>query len=237
MGTADEVTDLPPDIVLVGHSDDRPRALVIGDSNIYGELGKALHSSLAAFGYSVVRKGKPTSGLARPDFWDWNARAAELIDAHDPQVVIAMFGGNDGQRCKSADMSGSPIWYRDAGLWEAEYEDRVRNFVHVLRGEGRRVFLLSPTNRRPRIAREKMRRIQTLQRSATEGVEGVTWIDMFPLSSDEQGSWLRDGLDVMGKRVRYRRGDGIHLTPEGGDLVGRRLLQVLLGHGLLSCDE
>ncbi len=246
----DPVTELPPDIVHVAAGGDgllgpnadldgadRPRALIIGDSNIYGELGKALHSSLEALGYDVRRKGKPTSGLARPDFWDWNSHASSLIAEQHPDVIIAMWGGNDGQRCQSPEMSGSPIWFRDTGLWEVEYEDRVRQFVHVLRGAGRRVFILSPTNRRPRIAREKMRRIQAIQQAAVADAEGVTWIDMFPLSSDDNGDWLRDGLDVLGRPVRYRRGDGIHLTPEGGDVVARRLLSVLLDEGLLSCSR
>jgi hypothetical protein len=86
----------------------------------------------------------------------------------------------------------------------------------LLRGEHRRVFFLSPTNRRPRLAREKMLRVREVQRlPRPSSIDGVEWIDMFPLSSDANGNWLKGTTDVRGARVRYRRSDGIHLTPEG----------------------
>ncbi|MEZ4269846.1 MAG: DUF459 domain-containing protein, partial [Myxococcota bacterium] len=72
--------------------------LLLGDSNIYGALGKEIQRALPAVGFHVVRRGKPTSGLARPDFFDWFDTARELIGRYRPDVVIVMLGGNDGQR-------------------------------------------------------------------------------------------------------------------------------------------
>jgi len=216
---------------------DPPRlgALIIGDSNIFGPLGKFLQRSLGALGYDVVRRGKPTSGLARPDFFDWSAEAAVLLERHDPDLVIAMFGGNDGQRMQPTDLSVKPVQMGAGEAWSQEYQTRVRAFAGQLRGDHRAVFVLSPTNRRPRFAREKMQKVRAAQREALVGVSRVTWIDMFPLSSDEHGEWLKDGADVDGNPVSYRRPDGIHLTPAGGQLVGHRVLERLLDSGLTLC--
>lgn len=213
----------------------RLRALVVGDSNIFGPLGKFLQRGLGALGYDVVRRGKPTSGLARPDFFDWTAEVAVLLDRHEPDLVIAMFGGNDGQRMESTHLSGKPAQMQDIDAWAQEYQHRVRTFAEQLRGEGRTVFILSPTNRRPRFAREKMQRVRAAQREALDGMRGVTWIDMFPLSSDAHGEWLKEGADVNGNLVNYRRGDGIHLTPAGGQVVGQRVLERLLDSGVTLC--
>ena len=59
---------------------DPPRipALIVGDSNIFGPLGKSLERSLGALGFDVKRRGKATSGLARPDFFDWSTEARRL---------------------------------------------------------------------------------------------------------------------------------------------------------------
>ncbi|MEE2779222.1 MAG: DUF459 domain-containing protein [Myxococcota bacterium] len=221
------VQDLPP----------APRALVIGDSNIYGHLGKYLQSSLQALGFKVIREGRPTSGLARPDFYDWTIRADQLIDEHEPHVVVMMFGGNDGQRIEPGDPSWERVHWKEEVGWREAYAERVYILADLLRGEGRRVFLLSPTNRRSPSARAKCDRIRQVQERAVRGMERVTWIDMWPLSSDTHGRFLDRSVNAFGDKVTYRRSDGIHLTQPGGVRVGRQLVDRLVSEGLLASGD
>ena len=102
-----------------------PRALIIGDSNIYGHLGKSLQSSLRALGFQVHREGRPTSGLARPDFYDWMGRADTLIKEHQPHVVLMMFGGNDGQRLEPTEKADDRIHWKEEAGWREAYAERV----------------------------------------------------------------------------------------------------------------
>jgi len=213
----------------------RLQALIVGDSNIFGPFGRFLERSLGALGYDVVRRGKPVSGLSRPDFFDWDQEAMALLEAQDPDLVIAMFGGNDGQWLGFKHRSITSTRPSDGEGWQREYGQRVRAFATRLRGEDRRVFFLSPTNRAPRLARELMRRVRRAQREGLAGLARVTWIDMFPYTSDDAGEWLKSGVDVDGHPVNYRRPDGIHLTPAGGKLVGQRVLDRLMDDGLTSC--
>lgn len=216
-------------------SPEHASVLLLGDSNIFGTLGQALARHLRGRGMAVQRFGKPTSGLARPDFFDWPREAARLVASADPDVVVFMVGGNDHQRLESTASSGMRVAWRELDAWREEYGRRVREVAVLLRGEGRRVFFLSPTNRAPRIDREGVWRVARAQRDALEGVAGVTWIDMFALTTDAQGRWLSRGLDADGCYRVYRRPDGIHLTEEGGELVARRLLTVLDEAGLAEC--
>ncbi len=216
---------------------ERPKALVLGDSNIYGTLGKALATSLSVLGYDVARYGKPTSGLARPDYFDWPAYAAEVLAEFDADVVFFMFGGNDGQRLTFVASGAERVWFREHDLWRAEYNERVERFAKLLRGDHRRVYMLSPTNRRSRIERSKMERVKDVQRAATHGLQRVEWIDMYPYSSDSHGGYLARGVDLAGESLRYRRGDGIHLTPAGGVEVARRLLGDLLERGIAASND
>lgn len=210
--------------------------LLLGDSNIYGALGKQIQHALPNVGFHVVRRGKPTSGLARPDFFDWFETARELIGRFRPDVVIIMLGGNDGQRLERVnDQPGERIMWREEGAWRDEYFHRVRALMELLRGDRRRVFFLSPTNRRPRLAREKMVRVREVQRLAASSLDGIEWIDMFPLSSDANGNWLKGTTNERGGRVRYRRSDGIHLTPEGAEVVAARVMRDLVQRGLAAC--
>lgn len=212
------------------------RALLIGDSNIYGALGAALEVGLQADGWEVVRRGKPGSGLSRPDYFDWPAVGAALVERHSPDVVIVMFGGNDAQRVL---FTGPPrrarVHWRYEHHWRFAYGQRVRALAWALRGRDgapRRVFVLGPTNRRNPKGVAKLGRIREVQAAALRGLDQVSYVDMFPLSSDPGGHYLRSGLDLHGRAVRYRRRDGRHLTDEGGVEVARRLLEVLLDQGL-----
>ena len=212
-----------------------PVVLLIGDSNIFGSLGKALAQRLEQRGFVVHRRGKPTSGLSRRDFFDWPREATALIAATTPDLVLFMVGGNDHQRLESPGSSGTRIYWKEPEPWTAEYERRVREMADVLRGPGRRAFFLSPTNRAPRIDREDALRVSRIQAAALEGLDGIAWIDTFALTTDATGRWLEGTRDASGRSILFRHGDGIHLTREGGEFVADRVLAVIDQHGMLLC--
>lgn len=202
------------------------RVLLIGDSNFFGSLGHTLRLGLEAQGHTVHLRGKPSSGLARPEFFDWFRESDRLIEQFRPTVVIAMLGANDVQRITWPALDDK-VFFKDVPAWRRAYFGRVRQFMKHLAQDGRRVFYLSPTNRGWKIAVDAVTKVREIQSRASLGLDGVTWIDMFPHSSDENGSWLRMGRDDEGKPIWYRRADRIHLTAEGGRLVGERLLAEL----------
>ena len=73
------------------------RVLAIGDS-IGLSFGQPSPPSSTRPGWRTTTvDGREGTGLARPDSFDWSAEVeADLAQFH-PQVVVAMFGGNDDQ--------------------------------------------------------------------------------------------------------------------------------------------
>ena len=200
-----------------------PRILFIGDSNFFGPLGLALQRDYMRLGYHVMLRGKPASGLANPEFFDWFAEAGRLIDEFRPDIVVCLLGGNDTQRLSWPYLPGKRIRFADEVAWRRGYEGRYRAFARFLSERVAKVYLLSPTNRGWDRARVAVTRVREVQQVAVRGLGNVTWIDMFPHSSNADGTWLREGMDDHGKRVVFRRPDRVHLTPEGGRLVGQRV--------------
>lgn len=221
-----------PDPAAVATGVYAPRILLLGDSNIKTSLGAELEETLAASGWDVVRHGRSISGMARPDYFDWVSEGRDLVAQTDPAAIIIMFGGNDGQGLVPWGDLARPIKWSDEVAWRREYGRRVATLARELSRGGRQVFVLSPTNRRPKTARQRMLRILDVQRQAVSSVDSAAWIDTYTLSSSSDGSYLAHGPDNRGHVVPYRASDGIHLTRAGAAALARCLLPVLQQRGL-----
>jgi hypothetical protein len=210
----------------------RGTALLLGDSNMYGSFGHALTRWFRYLGYdSVTMRGKPSSGLARPDFFDWALEGGRLVRQHRPEVVVIILGGNDVQRMRAKNgLYRDGIAWADEAAWIRTYRARLRELLTALTDgdPARRVFLLSPTNRRSKFLRQRVQRIVAVQREVAAEVAGVTWIDTYGLSSDGGGRYLAWGRDDRGLRVPMRRHDGIHLTKPGANDLAARVVGGLL---------
>ena len=215
---------------------DAPRVLLIGDSNMTGAFGRQLTADLKRLGFSVDRVARSGSGLARPDFYDWQRKARALVARSAPDVVILIFGGNDGQRLwiRGGQKRLTIPWGAETS-WVREYRERVRCLAEILTMAGARLYVLSPTNRRPARARKRMLRILGAQRDALLGMPRVQWVNTFALTSRNGGGYHSRGPDRRGRRVvRYRYGDGIHMTPDGAAALRARLLPLLVHSGLAT---
>lgn len=211
-----------------------PRILLIGDSNIYGPMGDVLQEAMVESGYVVWRRGMPSTGLSRQDRFDWMDNARAMIDEFHPDIVVAQFGGNDVLQVNYRAEARKPVSFKREAAWRVAYRERVHAFLSMLAGPSRRVFFLSPTNRGMGV--ERVKRVREEQQKGAQGIARVSFIDMFPLTSDARGRWLYAVTGDDGKRVVIRRGDTIHLNDAGGAIVGKRVLDTLRSSGLLLSE-
>jgi len=67
---------------------------------------------------------KVSSGLSRPDFFDWPKYFAQQIPKVNPDIVVVTFGGNDTQGLSTADGSNPSAWndpVTKKDTWTPEY--------------------------------------------------------------------------------------------------------------------
>src|SRR5258708_5306394 len=77
--------------------DNPVRLYVAGDADA-GTFGPYLQTLMKKTGMvDVTLDYKVSSGLSRPDFFDWPARFAEQLPKVNPGIVVLTFGGNDAQ--------------------------------------------------------------------------------------------------------------------------------------------
>jgi hypothetical protein len=202
----------------------RKKILMLGDSMIAGGLGLYLENGLRkVHGHEVRRKGKSSTGLARPDFFSWPKEAKLQLDAYTPEAppdaVIAMFGGNDVQGLYMG--KGEWITWPEPG-WPIEYARRVNAFADLVAPNGRPLFWIGMPVMRPEKFHVRVQRVNTIYRAEMAIRPGAHFVDIWRLLADANGEYT-DRLDIDGlpggKSERVRAGDGIHLSVAGAHRV------------------
>jgi uncharacterized protein len=214
------------------HEASKPKILVVGDSMIAGGFGLFLARDLhKEHGYPVRRRGKTSSGLARPDFFDWMKEGERLVADFSPDVCVVMFGGNDVQGL----YMGKGEWVRwQDPEWSAEYARRVVAFCEIIAPAGQTIFWVGMPVMRPPKFHARVQRVNKIFRAEMAIRKNAYFVDAWPVLAGDDGAYadrIRLGPDEdgkPGKKVRVRAGDGIHLSPRGADVLKDHVLGVML---------
>ncbi|MCX4241634.1 SGNH/GDSL hydrolase family protein [Paraliomyxa miuraensis] len=216
------------------------RVLVIGDSMIAGGFGLYLARALGEErGYDVTRRGKSSSGLARPDFFDWIAEAADLVEEGPFDATAVMFGGNDVQGLYMGKASGAAEWIRweDEG-WSEEYARRINALADAVAPDGQHLFWIGMPVMRPTKFHARVQRVNTIYRAEMAIRPNARFVDIWSVLADEDGQYADriyltpDDGETKRKKVTVRAGDGIHLTVAGAHHLTTHVEQVI--HAELS---
>lgn len=196
---------------------ERPRTvLLLGDSLIVTSFGSSLERFLNEQpGVHAVRRAKSSTGLARPDFFNWMKTGQEEVARHRPDIVVVILGGNDGQGL--TDDKGKAVAQWGTAGWEAAYRQRVEDFLHVLEAPGRKILWLELPVTGLRGFESKLKVIRRVMHEVASGREDVTHLETRPFFIDAKGGLLQEArVDTFRKPMRLRMADGIHFTEAGG---------------------
>lgn len=208
-------TTLLPRSVRAGGTDP---ILLVGGSAIAGALGLYLEQRLEKGGFDVHRKAKSSSGLARPDFYDWPKQGSTLYRTVKPGAAIVLFGGNDGQGLFMGKNASNP-WIRwgEPG-WVDEYSRRVRALADAVAPGGEPLFWLGMPVVRPPKLRARVERMNEIYRDAMSKRANRHFVDLWRVLANRDGTYTKF-LQVGKKRVQVRADDGVHLSRAGANVV------------------
>jgi uncharacterized protein len=205
---------------------------IVGDSDA-GTFGPYLETLLD--GTNIVDTElnyKVSSGLARPDFFDWPAELSAKIPDVDPDIVVATFGGNDSQGLAVADGSfivSDPV--SDEADWTEEYRARVGEAMDIMGANGATVIWVGiPNDDNPDVTAKLRIQDQAVRAEAAER-PNVVFIDTWNRFSGRDGNWAEfviDPRDGVGKDVRAD--DGFHLNQNGAEILALDIAQAVRDH-------
>jgi hypothetical protein len=190
---------------------------VVGDSLSIG-LASELEKNLGAKpGLAFTSLGKVSSGLARPDFFDWDRHLDTLARRYRPEAVVVMLGTNDNKPLKFAD--GSQIAYASPE-WDKAYAARVRRVVEIVRSHNpsAMVFWMGAPVMADGDLSHDLRHINGLIRKTLADQGECYYVDTWPLFSDASGGFAFSKPDLAGGAALRAR-DGVHLTTAGAQTL------------------
>jgi hypothetical protein len=198
-------------------TENKLRVVVVGDSLAAG-LGTYLQR---VFSPSLVRispQGRISTGLARPDYFDWAASLQLIVDRFRPDLVIVMMGENDNQPLRAPDGDiETPIGtYR----WPQAYEERVADLMDTGTSRGARLVWVGLPVVRDEDRWPVIQRQNDIFERAANGEDDVAFVDAWGQFSTPSGgytAYYRDGDTVR----LIRESDGVHFNVTGYELLAR----------------
>ncbi|HET7566778.1 MAG TPA: DUF459 domain-containing protein [Gaiellaceae bacterium] len=204
------------------------RIWVAGDS-LAEVPGQALER--AASGREPIRilrvESRLSTGLGRPDLYNWFVRIRQAIPALHPNVAVLSFGADDAHNYMSGVPKGRTIGKLGSPTWDAEYLRRVSGVTRELNRAGIYVVWLGLPIPRGRGFFYSFQKVNAVLREAAAEAPHAAYLSTWQLLSTKNGKYadyLRDG---HGRLVQMRASDGVHYTQAAGDLIARTLLQRL----------
>ena len=197
------------------------RLWIAGDSIAYS-IGNGLGKKAANTGVvAPVYESRVSSGLSTPGFFDWPNRVSQELPRLNPEVVVFVMGTNDWAvpQATPVDASGAPAW-------KAPYRARVQAMVEALTANGRSLYWVGPPVLRDPKQEAGVRDLAAVIESVVDAAPNAKFFDLHDLLDGDDGSYT-PYVDVDGKKLQVRAGDGVHLTPDGADFVGDALFTKL----------
>jgi hypothetical protein len=205
------------------------KVLILGDSLAATGFGALLERKLDAHpNIDCDRKAKSATGLARPDFYDWEAEAKKQVAARTPDLVVVIMGGNDGQDLTPKSGKGKRVGWKSDG-WNAAYKARVADFLKEIGVAERKVLWLGLPKSELGSFEQKLEVIRQVQSEAVAELgEAGTYIDTTPFLTDSTGALLEKATVGKRKDQELREDDGIHFTMAGSEFFADKVYPEVL---------
>jgi len=202
------------------------RFLIIGDSFIavWGGLGEILEKKLLNYNDVFVKRfGQVSSGLSRPDYFNWELEATELISQYNPNIAIVMLSSNDAQSILTP--HGNLVANYGEANWNQEYAKRVSNLLDIFEKNNIIVFWIGFPVMKNQAFSNRIGNLNLIYQKESQKGENVYFFSTREYLTDENKNYVSYLPDEQGIYRAVRQADGIHFTYFGGRLVADQLIK------------
>ncbi len=199
--------------------------LWVGGDSLAAYLCETLVPDIRAKGAVADEQWTISSGLSRPDFFDWITALQKAIETDHPNVMVFMAGANDAQGLTTSSGQAVSITPFD-DTWTTEYTKRVGQAMDILSGDGRlAIWVGMPVMQVPSFD-SSMQKLNAIYKAEAAKHPRVIYVDSSAVLAPG-GAFALDLPGPDGTPVRVRAEDGVHLTSAGGELLAQDVLKTL----------
>jgi hypothetical protein len=168
-----------------------------------------------------------STGLARPDLYNWYTRFRQVIASLHPRVAVLSFGADDAHGYLAGVPAGRTVGPLGSASWSAEYRRRVDGVTRELNAAGIYVVWLGlPIPDGPGFKKSFPIVNTVLEQVVHAHPRTAAFVDTWHLLDDAHGRYVAY-LRVHGKLTQMRLPDGVHYTAAAGDLIAQDVLAKL----------
>ena len=195
-------------------SQESPLRMWVGGDSLAEYIGsRLLYDVVDSANTEVELDFRISTGLARPDYYDWPARLSELMQREEPpQVLVFMAGGNDDQDMQNA---GGRVPFTTSGRaeWEAEYRSRVALMMDAVAYPGTQMIWVNLPPMRDEKRDSLVASVNPIFDEEAALRDWVSVADVVPVLSGDDGGFAQFLPEPDGDNtIKARTNDGVHVT-------------------------
>jgi len=197
---------------------------IIGDSMILEGFGPQMKIKLLEYdGVSVKDNGRYSTGLNRVDYFDWFKESENLIRVNQPDVLIVMFGANDGQNIVAKDKS---IGNLGTDKWKTIYRERVSDYLKLVSDKVGLIYWVGHPIPRTTDFYNKFSVMNPIYEEECAKFTNCRYVDEWARFAVD-GKYSPTLADDNGLVQNVKGSDGVHVTVHGGKIMADEVIRVM----------
>jgi uncharacterized protein len=197
------------------------RVAVIGDSLSQG-LGPAIERWMNPSLVRVLSLGRPSTGLSREDYFNWQAGMRQIVEEFRPDLVFVLLGSNDAQAQISRDGAAIPV---GSVRWLEGYRERAAALLGEATRAGTHVVWVGIPIVKERQRWDFYRRVNDIFRDTASADPLGTYVDSWNPFAGRDGGYTAFVRNDRGDLVDVRAPDGVHFTQTGYSFLARMAIR------------
>ena len=203
-------------------SDGTRRVLIVGDQ-LAGGMGAGLTRMTENDDtLEVVNRFNETSGLTRPEIYDWAAAIPKMAEGKDFTTAIVLIGLNDRRDIHD----GDKVLAFNSPDWVALYKQRIDAVIDALQAQHMQVFWMSEPVMGDAALDADMQALTSYVKERV-AAKGATFVDIRTPFLGPDGKYADRGPDDTGADRRLRESDGVTFFKVGNNRLGQIALAAL----------
>jgi hypothetical protein len=165
---------------------------------------------------------KEDSGIARPEFYDWNDAIPKILESNKVDIAVILIGTNDAQPMTD----GVERLEFGTPPWSALYSREIDRLINTLKQGGAAIYWVSLPPMQAPSYNASITEIAAIQKRQAEAAS-IKYVDVRAQLTDPDGKMMIRGPDDTGDLRKLRDNDGIRFMKVGNNKLARMILDVI----------